>query len=389
MHDSRRAPRWRRPVLIVAVVLAALGIAGYLGWQALMNYFIGSYYRGSYQPIAISAADLRDYPPEAHLADVPWIGGDIQDCQAISLQMIAAQHGIDRPRAHFDFLMAFGYGASEISGMPGFFPASTDPETGMLAAAPYLGLARRYYTTDDRALFLRALRAELAQGRPVRLALDMGALYGYAEFIAHSEVIVGYDAQGFYYYETVCLSPADCQPAMRPSGDRGLYVADDRLAGAVLSQSRRRSYPWQYALTVFAPGPTTHDLGPVWQRLSDAILATPQYGPQTGVAIIERLAGNVKSQGARFDTGAYLTGVEIAARFRRDQAVYLRENFAGDGAVLEAADLLEQAARDYDQALAAMRDGLVDQAEAEQVSAWLQDAAAAERRVGEIFKADL
>ena len=35
-----------------------------------------------------------------------------------------------------------------------FSTAGTDPETGLLTAAPYLGLARCYYSTDDTASYL-------------------------------------------------------------------------------------------------------------------------------------------------------------------------------------------------------------------------------------------
>ncbi len=38
---------------------------------------------------------------------------------------------------------------------------------------------------------------------------------GTDEFLAHSEVLVGYNADGFYYYETTCIAPATCEAAIR------------------------------------------------------------------------------------------------------------------------------------------------------------------------------
>lgn len=87
-----------------------------LGWRALTSYFVRQYYQAEYAPITLSAGDVGAYPAEHRLGDVPWIAADVGVCQSTSLQMIAAQHGVVRPRGHFDFLMAFTYGFSEIPG---------------------------------------------------------------------------------------------------------------------------------------------------------------------------------------------------------------------------------------------------------------------------------
>lgn len=372
---------------IVLGIVALLVGAGVVGWRALMSHFVRQYYQAEYAPITLSAGDVGAYPAEHRLADVPWIAADVAVCQSTSLQMIAARHGVVRPRGHFDFLMAFTYGFSEIPGMAGFFPAGTDPEVGLRDAAPHLGLARRYYVTDDRALYVRALRSFLAQGYPVRVALDMGALYGSAEFIGHSDVLVGYDAGGFYYYETVCIPPAPCAPGERAPGDSGLYAPDARLLQAVESQARRFSYPWRYPLTVFAAGPQTADLRPVWQRLAQATLGGNPYGPATGAAVLEKTAAEVERRGARYDVAPIRTALATAVRFRRDNARYLREQFPGEADLARAADLFEQAAERYQAARDAVADSVGDPAEARQVAGWLREAAAAEREAGQIFQA--
>ncbi len=382
--------RRRKLVIVLGIVLGMailLVVAGLIGWQALMSYFVQQYYRTEYAPIALSAGDIGAYPAEHHLDDVPWIAADIAVCQSTSLQMIAAQHGVSKPRRHFDFLMAFTYGFSEIPGMAGFFPAGTDPEAGLRDAAPCLGLVRRYYVTDDQSLYVRALRYFLAQGYPVRLALDMGALYGASEFIGHSDVLVGYDASGFYYYETVCIPPAPCTPGERAPGDTGLYVPDARLLQAVENQARRFSYPWRYSLTVFEPGPQTVDPRPVWKRLAQATLGGNPYGPATGVAVLEKAAAEIEQRGSGYDVAPIRTGLEMAVRFRQDNARYLREQFPGEADLTRAADLFDRAADRYKATLDAVADGIGDPAEARQVAGWLREAAAAEREVGQIFLA--
>jgi hypothetical protein len=218
------------------------------------------YFRNAYQPVALDPQQPFDHPAQHHLGSVPWISTWETVCQSTALQMIAAHHGIERPRRHFDFLMGFSYGAS-YRGDFGFITVGTDPETGLLTAAPCLGLVRRYSFTDDAALYVRTLRSYLARGYPIRVPLDMGALYGQAKPLPHNEVLVGYDASGFTYYEPVSRPPAPCSPGHLPPGEPGLCVSDERLLQAVRRKSRLFGYPWRYPLVIFEPGDRRDELG--------------------------------------------------------------------------------------------------------------------------------
>ncbi|MBN2005824.1 MAG: hypothetical protein JXA21_20875 [Anaerolineae bacterium] len=372
--------------VIAGIVLLVLVAGGVIGWQWLMRHFMRQYYESAYQPLPLTAETLGDFPAEHHLPDVPWIATGLPTCQSNSLQMIAAQHGVKRPRRHLDFLMGFTYGASELPGVS-FAPFGTDPETGMKTAAPYVGLERRYYVTGDATLYRRALRHFLAQGYPVRVALDMGRLYGVKDFIAHSEVLVGYDAQGFYYYETVCIEPATCDAGDHGPGETGLYVTDETLLAAVHSQSRQLKYPWRYTLTIFEPGETAIDLKPVWEQNSAALLGGNPYGPKTGADAIEAAADPISRRGAKFDDANTAVMVNVAADTRRDNATYLREAFPGDEQLERAARLFDEAALAYQAIHTALADGIADQTEAEEIAAQFRVAANAERAAGEIFAA--
>jgi hypothetical protein len=371
---------------VTGAVLALCLVAGFLGWQALMRYFVRQYYEGEYQPIRLTAADLGPYPAEHHLDDVPWISTDEPLCQSNSLQMVAAQRGIERPRRHFDFLMGFTYGATQIPGGLAFYPG-TDPETGFVAAAPYLGLMRRYYTTDDKALYRDALRWYLAQGYPVRLGLDMGLLHDLGELIPHSDLLVGYDDAGFYYYETVCLSGVPCEPGYRPPGEEGLYVSEERLLDAVQGQAEMLDYPWRYSLSIFEPAPLEQDLEPVWMRNGQSLAGGAQYGPPQGADFIDSLADEIEQRGVSVDVDEIRPGLEVAAYVRGENATYLREAFPGEADLDRAAGLFDQAAASYQAVLGAAEDGIADEAEAGQVAAWMHAAAAAEREAGEILMA--
>ncbi len=381
MKPKKPKPKW---LMIAGISLAILTVGGIGGWQWLMRYFMRQYYESAYQPLPLPAVPPDDFPAEYHLTDVPWIATDFPTCQSNSLQMIAAQHGVPQPRRYFDFLMGFTYGASELPGVD-FAPFGTDPETGMQVASPYVGLERRYYVTSDAAVYRQALRRFLAQGYPVRVALDMGRLYNVKDFIAHSEVLVGYDAQGFHYYETVCIEPAPCDAGERAAGEKGLYVTDDTLLAAVQSQARQLKYPWRYALVIFEPGETRTDLKPVWTQNSAALLGGNPYGPKTGAAAIAAAADRIARRGPQADVAALTVMVEVAARTRRDNAAYLREAFADDATLGQAATRFDAAATAYQTIQAALTDGIADQAEADEIAAQFRAAAAAERAAGEIF----
>ena len=381
-----RSQKWRTGLAIAGIILALLITGGFLGWRMLTAYFQRQYYREAYSPIELAASGAGGYPAEFHLDDVPWIATEEAFCQSNSLQMITAQRGIEEPRGYFDFLMGFTYGAFEVPGEVGFSPYS-DPETGFVVAAPYLGLVRRYHVTDDGLLYLDALRHHLSRGYPVRVGLDMAVLYGLEGPLPHSDVLVGYDEAGFYYYETVCLPGVPCGPRHLPPGEEGLWVSDQALLDAVLGQASMFSYPWRYSLTIFEEGPVEHDLGPIWARNGNLLVGGARYGPRQGADAIEGLAATIEERGVRVDVSAVRSGLEAAIYTRRGNAAYLRDAFAGQPDLERAADRFDRAADAYADALASLADGIASQAEAGRVAARLRDAATAEREAGHVFLA--
>jgi hypothetical protein len=369
---------------IALFVIVALISLVMISWPLLWRRFLRQYYAEKYQPIEISQEVTEGLPVEHHLAGVPWITAEKQLCQSTSLQMIAAVNGVDYPRPYHDFLMGFTYGASRVPGM-GFSPLGSDPEIDMQFAAPYLGLARLYYVSKDRAVFCSALRTFLAQDLPVRLALDMGSLYGEVKFIAHSVVLVGYDAGGFYYYETVACPPATAPAGERQPGEKGQYVSEETLLKAIERLSSTLRYPWRYALTIFEAAETLEDLRPVWARNGSLLLDENKYGPKMGVRVLEELADEIIRDGVKFPFATIRDGLDLAVTVRQDNANFLREIFAQNVDALQAAEAMDQAAKNYGLALEDMQSGIGSQIDARRLAVRLRDAAAAERKSGEIF----
>jgi hypothetical protein len=370
--------------LVVGVSVAVLALACVALWLAAPGFFARMYMRQTRQPTRLKRDAIGTFPAEHHLDDVPWIATREWFCQSNSLAMVAAQHGIDEPTEHFCFLTGFTYGASRQPGQWPFMPYA-DPEAGFGIAAPYLGLVRRTYVTDDPSLYLDALRHYLSHGYPVRVALN-GCMLPEMEpcASAHSEVLVGYDADGFFYYETVT------QSQHLPPGEQGIWVSERTLLDAVANWSGAFSTPWRYALTVFEAGPVEQDLKPIWARNGELLTGGSRFGPLQGADAIEALAARIEDNWAGLDLtntdfGSLRCGIEAASYTRHSNAVYLRATFSGEWDVEHAADLFDEAAALYMDALAALEDGVAGQSEAEQVARALRDAAALEREIGQIF----
>jgi hypothetical protein len=371
-------------VWIALIAIVTLTVLIMIAWPLLLRRFLRRYYDEKYQPQELSLDAVQGLPNEHHISGVPWITSQWQLSQSTSLQMIAAYYGVDYPRPYHDFLMGATYSANRLPEM-GFSPLSSDPEIGMQVAAPYLGLARRYYVSDDWSTFCAALRTFLAQDQPLRLAVDMGVLYEQPEFIAHSIVLVGYDAGGFYYYESVARPPASVEAGSRPPGEKGLAVPEAVLERAVGGMSGVLKYPWRYALTVFEPAETEQDLRPVWTRNGNTLIEENKYGPRMGARLIEDLADEIVRDGKKFQVDTIQEGIELAAFVRQENAEFLRQVFPHDVDLLEAAESLEQAARSYRQALEDIQAGIGTQIEARRLAVRLREAAAAERKTGEVF----
>jgi hypothetical protein len=382
----RSRKKWLILVGLVGGTLLMLVVGGIVGWRAVTTQFVQRYHRETCDPIELSATALGDYPASYHQTDVPWIATEEWTCSANSLAMVAAQHGMNVSTAHCSFLMGFTYGASAVPGsiVVQFFG---EPEAGLRAAAPYLGLERRYYVTDDEELYLDALRYYVSQGYAARLGLDVAVLYDVGDELPHTDLVVGYDGARFAIYETVCLPEFPCEPRHFPPGEEGLWVAEEKVLAAVLSQARMFSYPWRYSLTIFEAATVTEDLGPIWTRNGKQLAGGAKYGPAQGADAIEGLANSIERRGPRTDVSELLPALGAAVWNRADNAAYLREAFAGQLDIERAAALFERAADDYQAVLTALGDGITDQTEAEQIAQTLRGAAAAERAIGEILVA--
>lgn len=323
----RNARSWQKLLAAAGIVFPLSFVAASEGRRRLVRWFQHRYFRETYAPVEMTADHAGIYPATVHLDNVPWIATREWYCQANSLAMIARQHGAETTTGHCSFLMGFTYGAVEVPGQVGFSPFS-DPEPGFGVAAPYFGLVRRYLVSRDPDLYLRVLRTCLARGYAVRVALDVGVVYGLGRELPHSDLLVGYDEQGFHYYETVCIDSVPPSPLDLAPGEKGLWISNRTLLEAVSSQAQQFGYPWRYNLTIFESGPVQRDLRPIWTRNGNQLIGGVRYGPRQGADAIDKLATSFERLSARIDLSQVRWELEAAVFTRRDNAAYLRSIFS-------------------------------------------------------------
>jgi hypothetical protein len=253
------------------------------------NRFANQYFNQVYLPVQITQSLNDSIPEEFFIPDVPWYCYQNNNCQAVSLQMIAEKYGITLPIDYFNFLIGNTYGAMYTKGAGTFFPGS-DPEPGLIVAAQYLGLSRKYMHADDPDLFLKTLRNYISQGLPVRIpwnaapAMKYAIQSGYFEsstdwkepskssFIPHSIVFIGYDSLSFYYYETIANKEFVIH------GQKGIRIPDQVVLEAINSLSSRYRLPWKYMFTVFNKDSSKTSLEKVWERNGTELIGN-EFGP--------------------------------------------------------------------------------------------------------------
>lgn len=378
---AQRQLPWKWIVIGGGLALLVALIVGYL---AAMRSVVQAYYRTEYQPADLDAAELRDAPATFRLTDVPPLSEPLPLAASVSLRMLAAQQGRAEQRSTVDFWMGFTWGATPIPQRTGFFPGQ-DAEAGLMRGARALGFTRRYLTTSDRALFVRALQHFLAKGRAVRVAVDRAMLLSQGGLVPHSVVLVGFettaDGVRFEYYEPWCDEAARCAHAEQaPVGSAGLHVTAERLALACESLALSFQYPWKYQLVVLEPATTgeTPALEKTLQANASALVGSKGAGPSTGVPLVEAVAKAIDTHGDGVVTPELLRGVKVAAVVRRDDAEALVQLFPGRGELAKAAEALDAAAKFYGEAATAL-----EAKRLEEGTRALRAAAQADQRAGE------
>lgn len=326
-------------------MMFASGLLCLLSSCDIAAFFQQKYYQDAYMPQEIR--EVRNEVPEtAYVDDVHCYSYQNAYCQSASLQMVMSQLGDEEDIHYYNWIMGFTYGAyyNEYAGIFSFLPAN-DPEPGFVQAAQHLGLRRAYLTTDDRALYLQKVKSVLATGLPVRVAMNSATLAGKEGFFPHSVLLVGYNADSVYYYETGGQNRS-------LAGYRGERAHWEDLLRSIESIAENFNYPWLYQLTLMqqdtteSPSELTHlDI----LAYNAESLRGATYGPVSkGTDAILALAENMENAVSGEDELEFLQMIlSFSAESRQDNAAFLRRHQDKNAVFATVGQLMHQSAEQF------------------------------------------
>jgi len=385
--------------LTLIIFIISIGVLS-LSCQS-KNRFANQYFDQVYLPAKITQLLNDPIPEEFFILDVPWYCYQNNNCQAGSLQMIAEKNGITLPIDYFNFLIGNTYGAMYTKGAGTFFPNS-DPEPGLIVAAHYLGLSRKYMHAEDPDLFLKTLRNYISQGLPVRIpwnaapAMKYAIQSGYFEtsidwveppkgsFIPHSVVFIGYDSSSFYYYETIA------NKEFVSHGEKGIRIPNQVVLDAISSLSTRYSLPWKYMLTVFNKDTSKTSLEKVWERNGNELIGN-QFGPTfTGSLGLAAFSDAIRKEGIKMNDpikkSALLKITKTLHDERLKNANFLKSAFSEVVEIQNAAEYLLESSNNYKEIKILLDSTDLDEISINQISNLFKESADYEKKTGDIFQ---
>ncbi len=331
-----------------------------------------------YGSIKLSEAGLDELPPRALVEGITRISDSRAYCIPTCLRMIADSSGVREPIEYVNWITGFSYGGLRKDSFASFMPIS-DAMMGLRFGAPYLGLERELYWSDDRDLLVLGIKKELAGGSPVMLMYDYNAIAGGDFFFPHAAVIVGYSDSEFIYFEP---GFAD---AYEPASTSRSAAPIDAFLDGVLTLQRMFTGTAGYSFMVFRPRERSRDYDAVWERDGKELrgMKVPFIDLTMGAEACRALADEIEAGKVPAWGWEKLLPVwfEFGRYSREDNAAFVLGLLGADNGA-QAAGLLRSSSESYSSIMLT----LSDSADREiTIPRLLRDIAKTEEALGSIF----
>ena len=355
--------------IITTIVVAIIAII--LLYVLIINFYQNKYYKQAYRPRAIKFGRIPRYPEKYIIEGITGASSEKQYQEAAALKMINDRiHPKENISIeNINFLMGYTYGTSFNSIKKNFIPFR-EPIEGLRISAPFIGLHMDYRTTYSPNAFISTIKEYISQGHPVLVQLDMAALLGTEGFYSNSELLVGYDRAGFYYYET-----------MGKDNKEKKYVSKQKLIDAVNKLNAKFRKPWRYGFCIFITREKNKSINKILKRNGDSLVGEENKSTFSGVQAIEEYAKSIAESKA-FNNEWIL---QTLAYTRKDNAKFLEDFFKDNDEIIEAAKLFKTAGGNYEKALNLIKDGSGEES-IKEVKGLLFENCKLEEQAGNIFK---
>ncbi|WP_010240791.1 hypothetical protein [Clostridium arbusti] len=355
---------------IITTIVVAIIVIIFL-YLLIFNFYQKKYYDQAYRPKSIKFGRIPRYPEKIIIEGLEGVSSEKQYQEAAALKMIndkihpKESISIDT----INFLMGYTYGVSFNSIKKNFIPFS-EPIEGTRISAPFMGLHMDYRTTYSPNAFIGTMKEYISQGYPVMVQLDMSTLLGTEGFYANSELLVGYDRAGFYYYET-----------MGRDNKEKKYVSKQKLIDATNKLNSKFRKPWRYGFCIFTTREKNKSINKILNRNSQSLIGEKSKSTSSGIHAIEEFAKSIQEE--KIFNSQWI--LETLAYTRQDNAKFLEDFFKDNSEIIEAAKLFRLASENYNKAFEIIKDNSSEE-NIIKVSELLISNCKLEEQVGVIFK---
>lgn len=355
---------------IITIMVVAIIIVIFL-YLLIINFYQKKYYDQAYRPSNIKLGRIPRYSEKCIIEGIEGISIEKQYQEAAALKMIndsiypKEKISID----NINFLMGYTYGTSFNSIKKNFIPFR-EPIEGLRISAPFMGLHMDYRTTYSKNAFIDTVKEYISQGYPVLVQLDMATLLGTKGFYPNSELLVGYDKAGFYYYETLGKDNKEKK-----------YVSKQKLIDATNKLNAKFRKPWRYGFCIFTIREKNENINKILKRNGNSLIGEKNKSIFSGA---QAIAEFVKAIGEARDTNNEWI-LQTLAYTRADNAKFLEDLFKGNDEIIQASKLFKTASENYEKALKIIK---LNNSEynIKEVSELLTKNCKLEEEIGDIFK---
>lgn len=311
-------------------------------------FFQQKYYKDSYHPIQLGKTNNQ--PPKKHFIEgITCFSYDNPYCQSASLQMFNSLNSDSLSIHYYNWVMGFTYGGyfHNYVGIRSFLP-SNDPEIGLIQAEEYIGYKKKYYITNSEEQYKLAIKQNLSENKPLRIALNSATMVDEADFYPHSILLVGYNEDNIIYYETGGENRT-------LKNYEGKTIKWQQFLKSVISISEGFNYPWKYQLTEFDKVAFVEQLkihtDTSLFETNGFWLKGDNFGPVAiGAKAIESLASYIAKNGIKEYEMDYLKKtLMMGERNRNDNAMFLKKT--SNKKLLELASYMAKSSKLFTEAL--------------------------------------
>ncbi|URZ04982.1 cysteine peptidase family C39 domain-containing protein [Clostridium felsineum] len=327
-------------IMIIVVVVIVLSISAYF---EIFNFYQKKYYENAYKPQIIKFRKISKYPEQFMINGITNVSNDKQYQESSALKMISDVVYPEEKLSieHINFLMGYTYGTSFNLVNKNFIPFS-EPIEGLRISAPFIGLKMDYYTTYSVKLFVDAVKYYISKGYPVLVQLDMCSFLNKAGFYPHSELFVGYDKKGFFYYETI-----------GKQNEEKKYIKMEKLITATNRLNKKFKKPWKYGFCVFTVVEKNKHINDLIKRNGNSLIGEKKNKTATGAQAIGEFAEYIKET-KTFNNEWILETLKYS---RSDNAKFLEQFFENNSNLKKASELFKEASENYNKSLKIMKKG--------------------------------